>query len=248
MKLLILFLVLLITQLSIHALGGLVKPPVRSAWQRVKQKGEITVRNIQLLRKLKSRLSVNSIAPILSEIVRHKVGGYFQGTVSFFKKGLEKLSKSPEMQKIAVTFISDCCKYALVVFLVRTLTNSVRNHVVNVLEYVERKELEEKKNSTLTAFLQPNVTLNAQELEIFQTIEDPDTIEESFENIGGLANVKESLMFEFPRNNVSATSRQVSSPRSVLLFGPPGCGEFFNSSRRFLHSYRVTLSFCMRGR
>ena len=226
MKLSVLFLVLLLTQISINALGGLAKPPVRSAWQRVKQKGEITVRNIQLLRKLKTRLSVNSLAPILSEIVRYKVGRYLQGTVSFFKKGLEKLSKSPEMQKIAVTFLSDCCKYALVIFLIRTLTSSVKNHVVNVLEYVDKKELEEKKSSTLTAYLQPNVTLNAHELEIFQSIEAPDGINESFDNIGGLTNIKESLMFEFPRNITGTTSGQVSSPRSVLLFGPPGCGKF----------------------
>jgi len=81
------------------------------------------------------------------------------------------------------------------------------------------------QDSVLAKYL-PNVTLSTYEMEIAATLVDPDSVETSLQDIGGLRDVKRSLM------DSTATLVDDSieglpglSTQGVLLYGPPGCGK-----------------------
>jgi len=81
------------------------------------------------------------------------------------------------------------------------------------------------QDSVLAKFL-PNVTLSTYELEIAATLVDPDSVETSFQDIGGLRDVKRSLM-DSTATLADDTIEGLPglSTQGILLYGPPGCGK-----------------------
>ena len=79
--------------------------------------------------------------------------------------------------------------------------------------------------SAIAHFL-PNQTLSSYEVEIASTLLDPETIETSFRDIGGLRDVKRSLMDVTSMFTATQVEGLAGVPtRGVLLYGPPGCGK-----------------------
>ncbi|RYH17771.1 ATP-binding protein [archaeon] len=76
----------------------------------------------------------------------------------------------------------------------------------------------------IRALLKPNVTLNSEEIEIASHIVLPTHITEDWEDIGGMTNMK-SAMLEMAEFNSTSSRYSVRGSKSVLLFGPPGCGK-----------------------
>jgi len=78
-------------------------------------------------------------------------------------------------------------------------------------------------------FLPANVTLSSYELEIAATIIDPDSVDTELRDIGGLRDVKRSLLDCASLLTLPPTSeggKLANSPvRGLLLYGPPGCGK-----------------------
>ena len=78
-------------------------------------------------------------------------------------------------------------------------------------------------------FLPANVTLSSYELEIAATIIDPASVDTELRDIGGLRDVKRSLLDCASLLSLPPTSeggKLANSPvRGLLLYGPPGCGK-----------------------
>lgn len=74
-----------------------------------------------------------------------------------------------------------------------------------------------------------NVELTETEMQIAEEIIDPDTIEATFEDIGGLDDVKaalhELLILPVRRPELFAKKKLAATPKGILLYGPPGTGK-----------------------
>jgi len=89
------------------------------------------------------------------------------------------------------------------------------------------KKLENKiKKLHLTG---PNVELTENEMQIAEEIIDPDTLDVSFDDIGGLEDVKsalhELLILPVRRPELFAKKKLAATPKGILLYGPPGTGK-----------------------
>ena len=93
-----------------------------------------------------------------------------------------------------------------------------------------------KVSPNITKYLKPNCTLNANEREILSTVVLPQSIDKKFEDIGGHFALKQTLgsmlkMNEWSNKNKNRTNSNSKNPlyspvRSILFYGPPGCGKY----------------------
>ena len=148
------------------------------------------------------------------------------GLISRAKSAVVRFCSSPEVRNVLLSLVSDCIKYAVVVVAFRALSESLVDLLSKGIDVFEQKGSVNKLGDNFTELLKPNTTLTASEKEILQTIVLPQSIEERIEDIGGLALVKDVLLREFkPSLSNSTVHGLLSPPASMLLFGPPGCGE-----------------------
>eukprot|EP01031_Cornospumella_fuschlensis_P002006 gene2006-2498_t len=88
-----------------------------------------------------------------------------------------------------------------------------------------------------SALLKPNVTLNGEEMEIASHVILPTHITEDWEDIGGMTIMK-TAMLEMVDYNSTSSKYSTRGSKSILLFGPPGCGKSL-----FIHALARKLSF-----
>jgi ATPase family AAA domain-containing protein 1 len=117
------------------------------------------------------------------------------------------------------------------------LVNKVIGGLSDSISGLFKQQAEGKPSSSLPPnilkFLAPNTTISIHELEILQTVTDPQSCEYSFEGLGGLHEVKRALsdcvldlLADHPSLSTNAISSTVlQSVHGILLFGPPGCGK-----------------------
>lgn len=121
------------------------------------------------------------------------------------------------------------CIFLAVMFrsMIRSLGESV--------DYIASKMAGGSNNATMglspiSRFL-GNATLNSYESELAGTIVDPATIDVDLKDIGGLKDVKRSLLdcssslVEEEPGVVVGSNALLKSVGGILLFGPPGCGK-----------------------
>jgi len=72
----------------------------------------------------------------------------------------------------------------------------------------------------------PNVELTETEMQIAEEIIDPDSLDVSFSDIGGLEDVKDALhellILPVRRPELFAKKKLAATPKGILLYGPPG--------------------------
>ena len=81
-----------------------------------------------------------------------------------------------------------------------------------------------------TDFLAPNCTLNSYELDILSSLVTPSSINQDLDDIGGLRSVKMALIDQLLPFGIDLPVDLAKNPlylpsKSVLLYGPPGCGK-----------------------
>lgn len=79
----------------------------------------------------------------------------------------------------------------------------------------------------LQSLLKPNTTLTSYELEMSSSVVLPSAIDMDFKSIGGLADIKRSLIeaAEDSGSSYNISDKLLKPVRGVLLYGPPGCGK-----------------------
>jgi SpoVK/Ycf46/Vps4 family AAA+-type ATPase len=147
------------------------------------------------------------------------------------------------MSELSVILIEKFISFSLFYLSFKLVTSTLSTSLKKLLEIInEVKDPSSSSSSTsmnivpsyIMKFLKPNITLNSYELELLNTMVDPSRIDTTIYDIGGLDNVKRSLFNLFNNNtsinsistSTSSSSRTLYRPvKSVLLYGPPGCGK-----------------------
>jgi len=168
-----------------------------------------------------------------------------RSTTSISKDDMLDTNVSPKaMSELSVILIEKFISFSLFYLSFKLVTSTLSTSLKKLLEIInEVKDPSSSSSSTsmnivpsyIMKFLKPNITLNSYELELLNTMVDPSRIDTTIYDIGGLDNVKRSLFNLFNNNtsiNSISTSTSSSSSRtlyrpvkSVLLYGPPGCGK-----------------------
>jgi len=158
---------------------------------------------------------------------------------------IESKQRSGAWENIAVELIKNISSYALFAMAFRLVTRSIASSWNQaVTEINSMKGAGSNLSPNITQYLKPNTTLNSYEEEILATITIPSSIDSSMKDIGGLYAVKESLLDVFvPDTGYERSGGATEDVRgmdisrllrnnplyqpvkSVLLYGPPGCGK-----------------------
>ena len=183
----------------------------------------------------------NSIRKGNNENDRHH---NIRSTTSISKDDMLDTNISPKaMSELSVILIEKFISFSLFYLSFKLVTSTLSTSLKKLLEIInEVKDPSSSSSSTsmnivpsyIMKFLKPNITLNSYELELLNTMVDPSRIDTTIYDIGGLDNVKRSLFNLFNNNtsinsistSTSSSSRTLYRPvKSVLLYGPPGCGK-----------------------
>lgn len=163
------------------------------------------------------------------------------GQMKIGKRILATISESPRLQELILVLTNRIINYGLFFLAFRMISRSFAKSIVQFTnDWTAMKEAT-RATTNYTQFVAPNTTLNSYEEEILNTLVVPTSIESGMQDIGGLGTVKAMLadMFQPPRsqhNESGSQQQQLMSPvQSLLLYGPPGCGEL-------LHTIRMVLS------
>lgn len=172
--------------------------------------------------------------------------GYYhniRSTISSSKNDMLDTNISPKaMSELSVILIEKFISFSLFYLSFKLVTSTLSTSLKKLLEIIN--EVKDPSSSSSTSmnivpsytmkFLKPNITLNSYELELLNTMVDPSRIDTTIYDIGGLDNVKRSLFNLFNDNtSINSISTSTSSSKtlyrpvkSVLLYGPPGCGKY----------------------
>ena len=150
------------------------------------------------------------------------------------------------MSELSIILIEKFVSFSLFYLSFKLVTSTLSTSLKKLLEIInEVKDPSSSSSSSsstsmnivpsyIMKFLKPNITLNSYELELLNTMIDPSRIDTTIYDIGGLDNVKRTIFNLFNNNtsinSISSSSSSSSSKtlyrpvKSVLLYGPPGCG------------------------
>lgn len=114
-------------------------------------------------------------------------------------------------------------------YMIKTLLQAADHTIANLLQSVSSSGANNSSmfpDSVIAKYL-PNCTLTTYEMEIAGTLIDPATIETDYKDLGGLKDIKRSLLdctsIMTQQTKVSGLAGQ--PVRGILLYGPPGCGK-----------------------
>ena len=128
----------------------------------------------------------------------------------------------------AISAISSLVSTIATTYIAIQLSRKVIGFLDRVTEGISPHSLAASHVPNLSSILKPNVTLTGNELEIAASIIFPDTIATDFRDLGGLKDIKLSLIDCFQESEstkFNISSSLLKPVRAALLFGPPGCGK-----------------------
>lgn len=118
--------------------------------------------------------------------------------------------------------------FAISFFMALRMINSINNiQRPGRISKSSVKKLESKIKKVQVS--SPHVELTETEMQIAEEIIDPDSIDVTFEDIGGLEEVKtalhELLILPVRRPELFVNKKLSATPKGILLYGPPGTGK-----------------------
>lgn len=150
-------------------------------------------------------------------------------------------SSSDIWKQTAIQTLQLALSYTFFVVTLKKSIQIVSSNWGNLMSKFELTDDNIKKFRNNSKYLHPNVTIDKYEEEILCNVIDPQSIKEEMDDIGGLDDVKRSLMSALIHTNrtvawrngrqpISPTNPLLDPVKSVALHGPPGCGKLFDST------------------
>jgi hypothetical protein len=140
---------------------------------------------------------------------------------------LKRKLLSLEIQQLVVKIFT---KFTSLAFMYLA-TKIILRYTAQVLKSVADLSIPPKNiDEDLSSFFRPNITLSNPEMDILQNVVHPDSIKDTWNDLGGLKPIKtaiNSLIFlDMPdRQNLLSEFPYLKLCKSMLLYGPPGCGK-----------------------
>lgn len=139
-----------------------------------------------------------------------------------------RASSSPISASEAISTISSLVATITTAYISFQLSRKVIEFIDRITDGIPPHSLSSGHVPNLSTILKPNVTLTSNELEIAASIVYPDSIATEFRDLGGLRDVKLSLIECFRESDAdkfNISTSLLKPVRAALLFGPPGCGK-----------------------
>jgi len=152
-------------------------------------------------------------------------GAFFRKVQQFTRNMKRNYNWLEIIQNVAMSIT-----FVLSFFMALRMLHSINSIQQGRISKSSIKKLESKiKKAHISALKGQSIELTETEMQIAEEIIDPDSLEVTFDDIGGLEEAKSSL-YEllilpvrrpelFPKKKLSAT------PKGILLYGPPGTGK-----------------------
>ncbi|XP_014790306.1 outer mitochondrial transmembrane helix translocase [Octopus bimaculoides] len=166
------------------------------------------------------------VTPALKNVSTKSLWKAGDGPVSsIFAKLISKLESSTGLkaEHIFIKVVATCCSFAAVYVTFSWILKKMDP------TYEEKKKAQIQAKVMLKRLGIDEHALNEYEVAVAANLVDPRCFDISWEQIGGLDNVKKELKQTviFPLKNFTLldNSKLMKPPRGVLLYGPPGCGK-----------------------
>lgn len=162
-----------------------------------------------------------------------------------FLTGLfRSIKESPKLQEFILNVTDKLVSFGLSYFAIRLLSktlSSTWNEIQSKFGGLKDAAEKASTNSTISRYLRVNTTLSTYEEDVLNGMVTPEQVQCSMDDIGGLDAIKE-LLFDLFQPPSDSGAEAHGSPlltdaptRSVLLYGPPGCGTYSTYLHLLLH-------------
>jgi hypothetical protein len=183
-----------------------------------------------------------------SYVLSNRYKNPFQGFFSLIKKinrnegGVDdienlniehsKAGLPPELTKFLFNTAENLVQGVIYSVAIRLLLDHLGKAIESTTKGFTRRGNENIPNN-IAQYLNSNFSLNSHELELVSSITDPLLIKENMSDIGGLKDAKVFLseIIDTSKETFSQSNPLFTATMSILLYGPPGCGNsiiFFN--------------------
>jgi hypothetical protein len=158
----------------------------------------------------------------------------FTPIITAFNSAVRSIQRSPKLQEFMLS-ITDKVVSCGLFFLALRIASRTLSASWNELQAtqvgvggVSHAAVKAASNSSGHSYLRANTTLNSYEEDVLNSIVTPDKVGVVMDDIGGLDSVKEALTDLLQPQRLGQPPIPLSMlgapTRSVLLYGPPGCG------------------------
>jgi hypothetical protein len=149
---------------------------------------------------------------------------------------VRSVQQSPALQEFLLSVADKCISCGILLLAFKYTSQLIRASWEDIqapLRSLKEQTVTLSSNSSAYSYLKPNVTLSTYEEEILSSLIVPESITDTMEDIGGLGVVKEAICDLLQPVHVKVQNGEVKKPvssllapaRSILLYGPPGCGN-----------------------
>ena len=139
-----------------------------------------------------------------------------------------------EIVSSAIDMVSNVSGALIYLYLAKHMVKALSETVRNLMSMNSTSTEVSPSDEHAAVFQRQNVTLNSFEREVFaSSVTDPLSIETDFQSLGGMREIKSSLLdcvdtilYEEDHERDTKTASSLMQPtQGILLYGPPGCGK-----------------------
>lgn len=149
----------------------------------------------------------------------------------------QTVKSSPKLQDFLLNVSDKLLSCGLILLALRAFSRAVSTSWNELqTQFGESRGMTSKisTNSSAQAYISPNTTLNTYEEEMLNNLVTPDRIDSAMDDIAGIDGIKDAICDMLRPQQVAQqttgedgfASLLTAPTRSVLLYGPPGCGNY----------------------